>query len=203
MKRRDFLATGVAAAAVMAAGPVTAQAIPLDRISSYFNAIETLQAKFAQFNPDGTIASGTLYIRRPGRMRFEYDPPQRALVMAGAGQLAIFDGRSNESRPEQYPLRRTPLNILLERDVRLGANGVVVGHSGDASATRVIARDPQRPEMGWIEFVFAERPLRMTEWTVVDDAGQRTRTVLSELRTGVQLANSLFSIQDETNRRNQ
>lgn len=197
MERRAFLAGASATALIATGAPAFAQAIPLSRISSYFNALETAEADFTQFNDDGTISSGKLYIRRPGRMRFEYNPPDQALVMAGGGQLAIFDNRSNAKRPEQYPLRQTPLNILLERDVDLMSRDVVVGHSGDATATRVVAQDPRQQEAGWIEFVFADAPVRLQEWVVVDSTGSKTRVVLTNMVTGGRLRGRLFNIQEE------
>ncbi len=194
MDRRTLLLAGAAA---LAAGPGRAEPIPLDRISTYFNALETAEARFTQFNGDGTISTGTLYIRRPGRMRFEYDPPEQALVMAGSGRVAIFDNRSNATRPEEYPLRRTPLNILLEKEVDLMMRDAVVGHTGDAAATKVVARDPKNPDIGQMEFTFAESPLRLTEWVTVDSLGSRTRVVLTQLKTGGRLRQRLFNIQQE------
>ena len=79
----------------------------------------TARGEFTQINADQTISTGTIYIKRPGRIRFEYNPPEQTLVMAGGSQVAIFDGKS-ANNPDQYPLRRTPLNLLLERKVGLG-----------------------------------------------------------------------------------
>ncbi len=194
MDRRAVLLTGVAALVV---APAAAEPIPLNRISAYFNALETVEARFTQFNGDGSISTGTLYIRRPGRMRFEYDPPEQALVMAGSGRLAVFDNRSNSVKPEEYPLRRTPLNILLEKQVDLAQRDVVVGHSGDAAATTVVARDPKNPDIGQMEFTFAEGPLRLAEWVTVDSLGARTRVVLTQLKTGGRLRQRLFNIPQE------
>jgi outer membrane lipoprotein-sorting protein len=134
-------------------------------------------------NPDGTRSTGTLYIRRPGRARFEYDPPDNTLVMAGGGQLAIFDGKSNIRRPEQYPLRQTPLNVILERTVDLAQSGVVVGHSGTPTPRRSSRRTP-RPEIGRIALVFAENPLRLTGWMTEDGSGAVTRVDIGDPADG-------------------
>jgi len=200
MDRRTFLA-GTAAAAALAAHPALAAPIPLNRISNYFNRLETMEGRFVQQNPDGTRSTGKLYIRRPGRARFEYDPPDEALVMAGGGQLAIFDGKSNRRRPEQYPLRETPLNVILERTVDLARSGIVVGHSGTLEATTVVARDPDRPEIGRIALIFAENPLRLTGWVTEDGSGAVTQVEISELRTGHNIPSRLFSIKLETDSR--
>ncbi|MEM9197924.1 MAG: outer membrane lipoprotein carrier protein LolA, partial [Pseudomonadota bacterium] len=86
-----------------------AEQLKLADISDYLNTITTLKAPFEQINDDGSVSTGTLYIRRPGRMRFEYNPPEQALVIAAASAVVIFDDKSNQA-PETYPLRRTPLS---------------------------------------------------------------------------------------------
>jgi outer membrane lipoprotein-sorting protein len=199
MDRRLFLAA--LAATPFLARPAAAAPIPLNRISNWFNALETLEARFTQVNADGTTSTGTLYIQRPGRARFEYDPPEEALVMAGGGQVAVFDGKSNRSSPEQYPLRETPLSVILDRRVDLARSGVVVGHSGDANATTVVAQDPDRPEIGRIALVFAENPLRLTGWMTEDGSGAVTRVEMADPKTGHAIPARLFSIPNEIARR--
>ncbi len=133
-------------------------------------------------------------MRRPGRARFEYDPPEKSLVMAGGGQVAVFDGRSNSVTPEQYPLKRTPLNVILERNVDLDRRDMVIGHSGDSETTTLVAQDPDAPENGRIELLFRNEPLTLAGWTVVDGQGGRTTVQLDRIRLGGQLASRLFNI---------
>jgi outer membrane lipoprotein-sorting protein len=201
MNRRTLLLTGTALA-LIAALPAQAQQIPLNTLSAYLNGLQTVQAGFTQINPDGTISTGTVYIRRPGRARFEYDPPEQSLVMAGGGQVAIFDGKSNLGRPEQYPLARTPLSIILERNVDLARRNMVVGHTYDGTATTVVAQDPEHPEYGRIELNFTDNPVELRQWIVVDGSGARTTVILRDMKTGGDLSASLFNITLETQRRN-
>lgn len=199
MNRRHVLLAALAAA--LAPRALRAEPIALDRISAYFNALVTLEARFRQMNPDGSRSTGTLYIRRPGRARFEYDPPEEALVMAGGGQLAIFDGRSNTGRPEQYPLSRTPLNVILERNVDLSDRAAIVGHGGTADRTVVVAQDPENPDYGRIELVFTGDPVTLAGWTTIDGTGSVTRVELIDLKTGHDIPARLFSIPQEINAR--
>ena len=201
MDRRHFLAL-TSAVALLPAVPAQASIIPLNRISAYLNQLRTAEAKFTQINADGTVATGLLYIKRPGRARFEYDPPEETLVMAGAGKVAIFDPKSNLARPEQYPLRQTPLNIILERNVDLSRRRMVVGHEFDGVATTVVAQDPDHPEYGRIELKFTDDPVELRQWIVVDGVGTRTTIVLGEMATGLDLPSTLFNISYETDRRN-
>lgn len=176
-----------------------AQIVSLAALSAYFNALETAQATFTQINFDGTVSTGDLYLHRPGRMRFDYDG-EDLLVIAGGQRVAIFDGRSN-TRPEQYPLAETPLSLVLAQQVDFTRSGLVADHSFDGTATRVLAQDPDRPEIGTLELVFTGDPVELRQWVVTDSGGVETTVVLGGLETGVPLRPALFSINTEINTR--
>ncbi|MXQ08513.1 outer membrane lipoprotein carrier protein LolA [Alphaproteobacteria bacterium GH1-50] len=199
MDRRTFIMTSGAAALV--AGPVAAAELSLDRISAYLNGLRTAEAGFTQVNDDGTLSTGTLYIKRPGRMRFEYNPPEELLVMAGAGQIGIFDGKSNLGKAERYPLSQTPLNVILERNVDLARRNMVVGKSYDGTATTVVAQDPEHPEYGTIALKFTADPVELRQWVVTDGQGAVTTVILGEMRKGGELSSTLFNISFEEDRR--
>jgi outer membrane lipoprotein-sorting protein len=182
------------------AGQAGAQGLSLDAISAYLNGITTATAGFTQINDDGTISTGRLYIRRPGRVRFEYDPPNKALVLASAQTVAIFDEKSNQP-PEQYPLRKTPLNLILERTVDLSRRDMVVGRMADGVSTTVIAQDPEHPDYGTIALVFSDSPVTLTKWVVTDGSGAQTTVDLGNLKLGEALGDSLFDIQGEIEKR--
>lgn len=191
----------LAPAAVFAlALPAAAEKIPLGQLSQYLNQLTTAVSDFTQVNSDGSISTGKLYIKRPGRVRFEYAPPDPNLVMAGGGQVAIFDSKSNQP-PEQYPLSRTPLSLILAENVNLGQARMVVGHSEDGTSTRVRAQDPQHPEYGTIEMVFTANPVELRQWVITDDAGGQTTVILGELQKGGDLPASLFSVAAEERKR--
>ena len=110
------------------AGVASAQQLSLGQISQYLNQLQTAEGGFTQINGDGTLSTGTIYIKRPGRIRFEYNPPEKSLVIGQGGQLAIFDPRSNAG-PEIYPLNRTPLGIILRRNVDLASARMVTNQT--------------------------------------------------------------------------
>jgi outer membrane lipoprotein-sorting protein len=180
--------------------PVQAEPVPLAQLSAYLNALTTAEAEFTQINADGSISTGRLFIKRPGRVRFEYAPPDKSLVMAGGGQVAIFDAKSNQP-PEQYPLKRTPLNLILARNVDLNNAKMVVGHYEAQDTTRVVAQDPENPEYGTIELVFSNDPVALTSWVITDDMGNKTDIILDRMVTGMELPPSLFSITLEQQKR--
>ena len=198
MYRRTFLA---AAAAAFAATPALAAKLSLDDLSRYLNGITLAKSDFTQVNDDGTLATGTFFIKRPGRMRFEYNPPEKLLVMAGAGQVGIFDGKSNVKKAERYPLRRTPLNLILEKNVNLARRNMVVGHDFDGTATIVTAQDPEHPEYGSIQLKFTEGPVELRQWIVKDGQGSKTTVILGKLTKMNDFPTTLFNISYEEGQR--
>ncbi|MEO1910079.1 MAG: outer-membrane lipoprotein carrier protein LolA [Paracoccus sp. (in: a-proteobacteria)] len=178
--------------------PALAERISLSEISRYLNGLSTVTSEFTQINPDGTVSTGTVYIHRPGRVRFEYDN-DNTLVLASGGNVAVFDSKSNGG-PQQYPLSQTPLSIILDANVDLGRANMVTGHSEKDNATIVTAQDPQRPQNGNIQMVFSN-PTELRQWIVTDDSGQKTTVILGDMSKGGSIPSSRFSIQSEMNRR--
>lgn len=182
-----------AAACVVTALPAAADKLSLSQISSYFNGFRTAQGEFTQINDDGTISTGRLFIKRPGRVRFEYDPPEGTLVVADGDTVGIVDQKSNTG-PEGYPLHRTPLKIILANKVDLSRERMVTGHASDGKTTTIRAHDPKNPEYGSIELVFTDDPVELRQWVINDDGGSQTTVVLGDLKTGMRLANDRFVI---------
>jgi outer membrane lipoprotein-sorting protein len=180
--------------------PAYSDALSLNAISQYLNSLTMAQSRFTQINADGSRATGTLYIKRPGRIRFEYDAPNPALVMAGGGQVAVFDNKSNLP-PEQYPLSRTPLNLILERNVNLSRRNMVTGFQYDGTHTIVVAQDPQRPEYGSIALMFTGPQVQLRQWVITSGDGTRTTVRLDGLQPVNNLGANLFSIPIEMQRR--
>lgn len=189
-----------AAAILATALPALADPIPLPELSAYMNGMRTAEAKFTQVNGDGSISTGQLYIMRPGRMRFEYDPPNEALVMAGGNAVAVFDPKSNGG-PETYSLGLTPLKLILDDRIDLGRDNMVTDYREEGPSTIVRAQDPEHPEYGHIELIFTGNPVELRQWVVTDEAGSQTTVILGELETGVSLGTGMFSIRQERERR--
>ena len=192
--RRKFLIGAAALATVPAMA--RAQQLSLAEISAYLNRLQTAQGGFTQINGDGTLSTGQIYIKRPGRIRFEYNPPDNSLVMAGGGQVAIFDPRSN-APPDRYPLNQTPLKIILERNVDLTRARMVTGHTSDGTTTTVRAQDPDNPQYGNIQMVFTAAPVELRQWIVTDDVGAQTTVILNDMSSGGGIGDRQFNIRAE------
>ena len=179
--------------------PALAEKIPLKEISRYLNGLKTATADFTQVNADGSISTGTVYIQRPNRVRFEYKG-DRTLVLASAGQVAVFDGKT-KGAPQQYPLSKTPLSLILAPNVNLGQARMVTAHAEKKNTTVVTAQDPQHPEYGNIQMVFTANPTQLRQWVITDDTGKRTTVILGDMKTGVSFNPSAFAIENEIARR--
>lgn len=193
--KRFLLAVGTTL--VLSSGAL-AQKASLPQLSAYLNGLKTAKGSFTQINSDGTLATGTLYIRRPGRVRFEYNPPEKSLVMASNGSVAIFDPKGDA---ESYPLSQTPLSIILADKVNLSRARMVTGHRSDGKTTTIVAQDPDNPDYGSIELVFTANPIELRQWVITDNGGSTTTVILGELEKGRAIPNRLFNIFAEKRRR--
>lgn len=198
--KRTFLMGLSALALTSLAAPAAAQQLSLNAISGYMNSLQTATGGFTQINGDGTLSTGQIYIKRPGRIRFEYNAPDNSLVMAGGGSVAIFDPRSNTG-PDRYPLNQTPLKIILERNVDFGRARMVTGHTSDGTTTTVTAQDPDNPQYGNIQMVFTANPIELRQWIVTDDVGSQTTVILNDMASGGSINDIKFNIQAETQNR--
>lgn len=174
-------------------GAARADQLSLGEISAYLNSITSAEAEFTQINSDGTISTGDLAIKRPGKVRFDYDPPEQALVLASAGAVYVMDRKAG-AQANTYPLSQTPLSIILARNVDLSRAGMVVAHEYDGTATIVTAQDPQRPEYGRIRLKFTDNPVELRQW-VIEDGNGATTVALGGLRKTASIPNSVFDPQ--------
>lgn len=179
---------------------VAAEPLSLREISKYINGLKTVSGQFTQINDDGSITTGKIYIRRPGRIRFEYDPPEPILVLASGGQVAIFDPKTNLP-PEQYPLNRTPLKLMLKNNVNLQRENMVVGHTFDGTTTSVTAQDPKEPDLGTIRMVFSGPPVELRQWVITGQDGGKTTVILGGIQKRNNIPGDLFSIPFEAQKR--
>lgn len=197
---KRILSIFAAVALTFYAGAVSAQQLSLAQISNYLNQLQTAQGGFTQINSDGTLFTGQIFIKRPGRIRFEYNAPSDSMVMASGGQLAVFDARSNTG-PERFPLNQTPLNIILAPNVDLERESMVTNLVSDGTTTTVTAQDPDNPNFGSLQMVFTGNPVELRQWVVTDELGTETTVILNDLISGGALRDIMFNIQAEIRNR--
>ncbi len=171
-----------------------AEKLSLQEVSSYLNQLTSAKGAFTQINPDSTLSKGDFMIKRPGRMRFEYAKPNPALVVASTGQIAVFDKKSSAG-PQGFPIGRTPLGLILKKNVNLATSGMVLSHTEVGPTTKIKAQDPKHPNYGNIELVFTSNPTELRQWVVTDQSGKKTTVVLGKLDRKARLNEDLFDIE--------
>lgn len=196
-----FLAAPVTGPALGAAAPrapsyTEAQRADLTRVSDYLNSIRTAEGRFVQVSPDGRSLSGTLYLRKPGRLRFEYDTPNPTLVVSDGSTIAVSNTKLKTT--DRYPLVDSPLRLLLNDKIDLATDPRISGTRRETGTLIVTARQASGPAQGEITLFFADSgsSLELRQWEILDAQNLRTLVALSGLRTGVELAPRLFVIQE-------
>jgi outer membrane lipoprotein-sorting protein len=165
------------------------------RAEAYLNGFETLKARFVQIAPDGGLAEGDVFLRRPGRLRFEYDPPVPLLIVADRVWLILYD--SELDQVDRLPLWSTPISVLVDDTVRFSDKVKVIGIARNPGSLRITLQDTDRPEEGLLTLVFTDQPLALRSWVVTDSQGLETTVALSDIETGVTLDPRLFVIAEK------
>jgi len=174
-------------------------AAALDAINTSLNALDTLQARFTQVSPDGSAVQGQLSLRRPGRLRFEYDAPSPLLIIAGGGTVAIRDTALETTN--RAPIRATPLWWLLKDEVDLATDARVIDIWSEHGFVYISLTDAEGEMDGEAVFLFDAETFSLSQWFAVDSLGQTTRVLLDEVETGQRLDPRLFVLDDDDNER--
>ena len=205
----DRLRRTAAAAAVLSialASPAAADRAALDegdraalaRAEAYLNGLTTLEASFVQLDSSGQAATGKLKVKRPGRMRFEYDPPTPILLVSPGSELIYYD--RDLKTATRLDLEDTPAWFLLADKVSLSPGGPyrVVDVQSSPGLLVFTAEDADAPENGYIAVSFADRlgALKLSGWVAVDALGQPTRVTLFNVAANLPIDDSAFAFNE-------
>lgn len=174
--------------------PSEAQQVDATAINRYLTGLRSAEGTFRQTNPNGSVQTGTFYFQKPGRIRFEYDKPAGAMVIADGSWVGVFDPKSNRN-PTRYPLNSTPLELLLRDRISLAEPGLVLGATRDDESTHITVVDPDNTKAGRMVMSFSNEPIVLTSWEITTQTGARTRVDLLSLQPGVSANRSLFNIE--------
>ena len=194
MFRRSLLGAALTA---LPPSALRAQAIDravLQRVEAYLNALSTLRARFLQVAQNGASAQGTAWIWRPGRMRFDYDPPEPLLLVASGGQVMMFDRELRQ--PTTVPASSTPLGLLLRDPIRLSGDITVTATERRGGFLHVTLHRTNAAAEGRLTLTFEENPMQLRQWTVLDAQGRETRVTLYEIDTSVRPNARIFDFND-------
>lgn len=206
--RRFLLAAGLAAAIASPALAQGAKPAPatltaeqkalLDKATAYIQGLGSAKGRFVQTDARGTQTQGAFYMQRPGKARFAYDPPAGLLVVSNGNNVNIFDSRLKTY--ESYPLSKTPLNLLLAREVRLDRGVIITDIRPLADGFTIVAQDAKRQALGRISMDFSNSPVGLMGWTVTDIKGGQIRVRLIDFAETSALDPKLFVLTDPRRR---
>ncbi len=208
MKHRVLLKKGliagllVLALPLMGAAPADEPAVTppshvvgeTDAIEDYLQGLRSMEARFIQQGPDGTMAEGTMLLKRPGRLRFEYGKDIPLLLVSNGKILSFIDYDINQVT--RWPIRDTPLGVLVDDEIDLSKDLNVKRINTADGLLRVEIKDPKHEDEGFITLIFNASPLELRAWEVTDSQGLKTRVTLIDPVTNVTLKNSQFEFDD-------
>lgn len=197
MKLLRVLALSVAPlglAAVTLPAPAIAQQAGLAEAQAHLRAVSSMTANFTQRDRKGKTSSGTFALKRPGKIRFQYQN-EPILIVADGRRLTFIDDAVNQR--QSWPIGNSPLSVLLDPNRDLSRFARVI--ENNASTLLIEARDPQRREFGTIQLAFtkvggAPAGLRLDGWNALDAQNNFTTVRLSGQRFNVSVADSLFRV---------
>jgi len=170
----------------------------LDQVVGALRAIGTMTANFTQTDRRGRTVRGVLTLKRPGKIRFEYEKSANMLIVSNGSRLTMIDYEVNQV--QSWPISNSPLGALLDpkRDVKKYGRLVPTGNPNVLS---IAVKDPKRPEYGVITLIFvkdASAPggLELASWVALDAQNQRTTVRLSNQQYGVGVSDSAFTYRD-------
>jgi outer membrane lipoprotein-sorting protein len=154
----------------------------IERIQYYLNGIHTLASRFDQVADDGGIASGTIYLQRPGHMRIEYDQPSRIVMVATRGEIFYYDGKLDQV--SWVDIDQTPAWFLLQNDIRIGGDIQVLGLQRDPGVLKLTLTETKRATRGRVTLVLSDQPLELRQWSVVDAQNKTVTVTLADPHYG-------------------
>ncbi|MQW88034.1 outer membrane lipoprotein carrier protein LolA [Sinorhizobium saheli] len=196
ISRRVFLG-GLAALAGLAgttldASDASAQASAVaQKIADHFSSVKTMAGEFVQFGPRGEQTGGKFYIRRPGRIRFNYEAPSPMRVIADGRSVVI--GNMKLKTWDIYPLSKTPLNLLLSERIDLKSK-MVRGVKVESDLITIVLGDRSIFGDSTITMMFDPKTYALRQWTITDAQKKDTSVMIFNVQTGIELDERVFRI---------
>lgn len=190
----------VAAIALLAV-PAPAATGDLAKVEAHLNAAQSMTANFVQTDSKNRQLTGTLSLKRPGRIRFEYGRGANMLLVGNGKTLTFVDYEVGQK--SSWAISKSPLSVLLSGNPNLERIARVL--PSEPSILVVRARDARRPEFGTLILGFIRSPaapggLILQGWTAIDAQNKRTKVLLSNQRYNVAVPESAFTFKEPTKR---
>ena len=178
----------------MAFSPVKLQAEPskddIKKVEKYLQTLKSARARFVQTTHDGTQLVGTFYLQRPGKLRFEYDPPIEDFVVADGLFIYFYDAELGEQT--NAPIGQTLADFFLRKDLKLEGDIKVEEVKRGGGFLQVKLIQSADPDAGSLTLGFKEEPFELNKWRVVDGQGLITEIELFYFKEDIKHAPNLF-----------
>jgi len=166
----------------------------LARINIYLNSLENLEGRFVQTDPSTEQKRGRFYIKRPGRLRFDYSGPSLLRIVSDGSYLSIED--HDLKTVDKFPLDATPIQLLLGENINLARDALILDMRQDENAVALVIKDKSGNSSGQIQIFFKRPNLQLYEWVVTDVQGLDTRMQLADLVSGNDKSEDFFKASD-------
>lgn len=163
----------------------------LKRIAGYLDGIRSLRARFQQVSSNGGLAFGKIFLRRPGLLRVEYEPPVPVLLVSDGTWVDYYD--SDLDQLTQIPIGQTPIWFLVQQTIDFSPKITVTSIERSPGAMRLAMYQTENPDAGSAALTFADDPLALKQWTIRDSRGTEVAIALQDAVFGAQLPNDLFA----------
>jgi outer membrane lipoprotein-sorting protein len=199
LTRRAVLGLGfmfLAASPSHAAKPISIsaeQAASINAISKFINSFKTMQGEFTQISPKGNLSRGVFFIAKPGKMRFEYAPPNPFLIVSDGKWLTIKN--TKKEKGDQFPLSQTPLRLVLGNKVDILKDTHIIDFEEQDGLTSVTLEDKASTLAGGqLTLVYDQNRKALQQWVVIDGKGRRTTVTLENMVAGIETDPKLFVV---------
>lgn len=169
--------------------------VEVEKVEKYLTELTTIEADFVQIAPDGGMASGKFYLSRPGKMRWQYDPPTPILMVADGKFLIFYDYELDQT--SYIPLQETLAGFLARDVIEFGGDVIITDITRGAGSLRLSMIQKAKPKDGALTLEFSTSPLLLRNMKVVDAVGQETTVSLNNARFGTPLGKELFVFEDK------
>ncbi len=166
----------------------------IDRIQDYLTNLTTIVSDFTQVAPDGSLTSGKFYLQRPGRMRWQYNPPTPILMVSSGSELVYYDYELEQI--SHIPLDQTLIGFLARNPIRFAGTVGITEFSQEHGVIRIGLAQIDKPDDGELTLEFSDNPLQLRNMVIRDATRQVTTVSLNNARFGLKLDPQLFDFRD-------
>jgi outer membrane lipoprotein-sorting protein len=178
---------------------VAENADTIKRIEEYLTGLTTIASEFTQAAPDGSLAAGKFFLQRPGKMRWQYNPPTPILMIATGSEMIFYDFELEQV--SHIPLDNSLVSFLARPHITFDGDVGITYFSNEASAIRIQVAQRKKPSEGKLQLEFSDKPLTLRSMVVTDATGQVTSVALTDAKFGAKIDPALFVFKDPRKKR--